>query len=156
MTTFDQILARFEGELQRYSLALALEFRKAAEATRPNLTLEQLEAWSSEGLAIARNSFRSWEAAAEFFKASAAIARQLGFPTLMAWAACGRDLSSCSASIASSFFGSSPDALGLIAPSDIDIWVKSGRSLYKETWKTGLLCGQFFATSPVLLRHLSV
>ena len=65
-------LAEIEREFQRFPAAVGQEFTQAATTLGNALSSNELQAWAAEGLAIAQQTARSWEAAAEYFRATGA------------------------------------------------------------------------------------
>ncbi|MBI3743320.1 MAG: hypothetical protein HY261_03440, partial [Chloroflexi bacterium] len=125
------------------------------EAKR-HLNEEDLLTWAREGVAIAQHSFRSWEAATEYFKATPDVVGRMPFKHVLSWARWGRALSADSPVVSSSFFRASPDALSRITPDDIGQWATIGKTLYKGTWKSSSLAATYFEVSPRLLQSLSL
>ena len=57
-----------EGELKRFSPAVLAEFQKASLVAMERLAPHEFHDWAREGIAIAKFSFRAWEAASEYFR----------------------------------------------------------------------------------------
>ncbi len=112
--------------------------------------------WAEDGLDLARGSWRSWEAASEYFRASAVVLTLMEFADLRRWTRYGRDLVEQSSSLAAAFFRASPGALPHISFVQISEWVGLGQHLYKGTWRSASLAVQFFDMSPILLSQLSL
>ncbi len=150
-TTLDDIRI----ELGKYPASVADEFDKARAQMPPNLTDAQLREWANAGLDIAKETVRSWEAAAEFYKVSA---RVLGFMPLnyfFKWTDCGKSLCAESPTLAAAYFEASPGTMSKLRSRHIESWSNLGRSLYKGTWKSSTLACKFFQSSPALLEDLS-
>jgi hypothetical protein len=145
-----------DSELHRFPVSVVTEFRKAEQAVAAVLPEESLHAWAEEGMALARYSFRSWEAATEYFKATPLVVQRMSFEQIMAWARWGRSLSSASPVVSSSYFRSTPEVLDALVPEDIGQWAGVGKGLYKGTWKSSSLASTYFEVSPRLLRSLSL
>jgi len=145
-----------ESELQRFPVSVATEFRKASRDARQHLSPEDLDAWAREGIAIAQHSFRSWEAATEYFKATPGVASRMSFPQILSWARWGRALSADSPVVSSSFFRATPEVLMAIGPDQVAPWATFGKTLYKGTWKSSSLAAAYFDVSPKLLRCLNL
>ena len=143
-------------QLEKLSRALAVEYRRTAPLAQDFLTPEQIATWAEEGLAIGKNSFRSWEAATEYFRVTPQVLPSLRFQPFLQWARWGRFLSRDSAAIASSYFRASPGVIGHLRSEEIGSWARLGRRLYKGTWKSGLLACAFFEASPKLLNSLDL
>ena len=151
-----RLVGRFEKELAPFSTALAAEFRSSAEAACDLLEPEEVALWAEDGLELARRSWRSWEAASEYFRATPQVLPLIGFAALQRWAQRGHDLVELSSSLAAAYFRASPDTLPHLSPSQIDDWVILGQHLYKGTWRSASLAVQFFDMSPALLSQLSL
>jgi len=152
----DQFLSPLERELGRFPPALLSEFQKAASVARTRLSIEELEDWAKEGIAIAQFSYRAWESALEYFRVTPKVLEKLSFPTLISWAQVGRRLSQESSTLATAYFRASPGALGFLSPGQLEDWASIGKTLYKETWRSSSLSAKFFESSPGLLRYLNL
>jgi len=155
-TEYGRIYNQFEKLLAPYSTALVSEFRRAAGEVTYLLTPEEATQWAEEGLELARQSWRSWEAASEYFRVTPHILPLLGFPTFLSWAQHGRDLAEMSSGLAASYYRASPGTLSQITTPRLGEWVTLGRQLYKGTWRSASLAMQFFDGSPILFSHLSL
>ena len=62
--------AEIELELQRFPLSLIEEFHRAEAPMSESLGGQQRVAWGREGVSIASQTVRSWEAAQEYFRVS--------------------------------------------------------------------------------------
>ncbi|MDP3062940.1 MAG: hypothetical protein Q8O40_06995, partial [Chloroflexota bacterium] len=131
-----RLISRFEKELAPFSASLAAEFRRSAEAACDFLGPEEVSLWAEDGLELARRSWRSWEAASEYFRASPQVFALMDFPTLQRWAQQGRDLVELSSSLAAAYFRASPGVLARLPVAQIGDWVTLGRQLYKGTWRS--------------------
>ncbi|MEE9325503.1 MAG: VWA domain-containing protein [Dehalococcoidia bacterium] len=141
-------------ELQPFPGTVSDEFHKAVRLLEPIFSKNEISLWADEGLAIAKHSFRSWEAATEYFRVTPQVAQGLSFYHILHWAKWGRMLSQYSAILAGAYFRSSPETLAYLAPHQIKRWAFLGKGLYRGTWKSGSLASGFFELSPRLLRHL--
>ncbi|MCZ6539160.1 MAG: hypothetical protein O6922_04970, partial [Chloroflexi bacterium] len=133
--------------LERYEEALRILTGRLADET--------CQQWAAEGLQIVRKTVRSWEAAAEFFGASAAVQRQLPSGQFLKWAKTGTSLCADSPSLAVAYFKSSPKAMLRLRPRYIDDWANVCRALYRGTWKSSALSCRLFEATPELLETLS-
>ena len=147
---FDQV----EAELAKLPPALLDTYREAADAMTTAFSDEELTLWAKEGVTIATQTVRSWEAAVEYYRAGPPVARSLAFASFMQWARCGAYLSQDSPALAVSFFKASPSIVSNLRPQYIPRWAGLGRSLYKGTWKSSTLSARFFEVSPDLIRSL--
>jgi hypothetical protein len=151
-----RLIGRFERELAPFSTALAAEFRRSAEAVCNLLEPEELALWAENGLELAGRSWRSWEAASEYFRVTPEVLPLTGFAVLQRWAQRGRDLVELSSSLAAAYFRASPGTLPNLSLAQLDDWVSLGQHLYKGTWRSASLAVQFFDMSPALLSQLSL
>ena len=110
--------------------------------------------WAHEGIRVAQQAARAWEASAEYFRASPRVLQILNFTQFLRWAETGSSLCQESPTIGAAFFRSSPIALPKLPPRYIGPWAGLGRSLSKDTWKSSTLAARFFDVSPDLLQHL--
>jgi hypothetical protein len=144
-----------EAELGRFPAPVTEGYREAKALLQGRLRDQDLSAWAAQGLAIAGKTVRSWEASAEFFKASPAVQRQLSAAQFSRWGAAGTDLCAESPSLAVAYFKASPGSLLRLRPRQIDEWAALGRSLYRGTWKSSTLACRFYELTPNLLETLS-
>jgi nitric oxide reductase NorD protein len=151
-----RLIGRYEKELSPFSTSLAVEFRGAAGVACDLLEPDEVGLWAEDGLELARRSWRSWEAASEYFRASAVVLSLVEFDALRRWTNYGRDLVELSSSLAAAFFRASPGTLPHISFAQIGEWVNLGRHLYKGTWRSASLAVQFFDMSPILFAQLSL
>ena len=146
--------ADVEADLSKLPASVLEEFRRARGNMSAAYEEEEVVLWAKEGLTIASQTARSWEAASEFFRAGLEVAKFLPFPTFMQWARCGTYLSQDSPGLAVSYFKSSPEIVSNLRAQYIPRWAGLGRSLYKGTWKSSMLAAKFFEVSPQLIRNL--
>ena len=106
--------------------------------------------WAEEGLDLARQSWRSWEAAGEYFRATPQMLPMLGLEGFRRWARYGRELAELSSALAASYFRTSPKTVPAVTFERIGDLVELGRLLYKGTWRSASLAVQFFDSSPQL------
>ena len=152
----DKQLARIQKELAGYSSTLAIEFKRVTEEMSPAMGGLEFSQWAEAGLALAAQSWRSWEAATEYFRATPQLRLLLGPSGLTEWTQYGRELTELSSALASSYFRASPETLPAITPPGLSRWVDLGRQLYKGTWRSASLSMQFFDASPNLFVRLSI
>ncbi|MBI1886705.1 MAG: hypothetical protein HYS09_10415 [Chloroflexi bacterium] len=153
---YRRVYSKFEKQLAPFSTALVSEFRRSAEAVSPLLSREELVQWAEEGLELARQSWRSWEAAGEYFRASPQVLEMLGFAGFGRWSQHGRDLAELSSALSAAYFRASPGTLSNVSFARLPDWVDLGRQLYKGTWRSASLAVQFFDGSPNLFANLSL
>src|SRR2546422_6305640 len=93
-----KLYAHYEKQLTPFSTSLVAEFIRSADAIGDAVSNEELEAWAEDGLELARQSWRSWEAAGEDFRRAPEMLPMVGWEGLRRWAQDGRDLAGmCSA-----------------------------------------------------------
>ena len=149
-TTIDEI----ESELKKLPPAAIEAFDEAKWKVNSAFSEEEVVLWAREGLTIANQTVRSWEAAVEYFSTGPEVARFLPFPAFMQWARCGTYLSQDSPTLAASYFKASPEMVANLRAQYVPRWAGLGRSLYKGTWKSSTLAAKFFEVSPQLVRSL--
>ncbi len=151
-----KIYALYEKHLTPFSTSLVAEFRRSADALGAALSDEELREWAEEGMELARQSWRSWEAAGEYYRVSPQVMPLLGLDGFRRWSRYGRDLAELSSALAASYFRASPATLPRISLARLGDWMNLGRLLYKGTWRSASLAVQFFDGSPALFADLSV
>ena len=149
-------LDEIDQELQRYPSAVTQEYRRAHELLSAILEPQQLVVWAEQGVAMASQTVRSWEAASDYFRASPDVLPQLTFDNLFQWTNSGQELCVASPTLASAYFRASASSLPYLAPRQIPDWGALGRALYKGTWRSSALTCKFFEISPHVLRTLSL
>ncbi|HUF53010.1 MAG TPA: hypothetical protein VMR52_04455 [Dehalococcoidia bacterium] len=151
-----EIYSSFEKQLTPFSTSLVAEFRAAADAVGHMMTDEELAQWADAGVELAKQSWRSWEAAGEYYRVTPQVLPLLGTDGFQKWAKHGRDLAELSSALAASFFRASPATLPAITGARMGDWMGLGRLLYKGTWRSASLAVQFFDGSPALFKRLSM
>ena len=146
--------AALEADLAKLPPSVVEEFRRSQEELGSAFSDDELILWAKEGLTIANQTVRSWEAALEYFRAGPEVSKSLPFTSFMQWARCGTYLSQDSPTLAVSYFNASPEIALNLRPQYIPRWAGLGRSLYKGTWKSSTLAARFFEVSPHLVRYL--
>jgi hypothetical protein len=143
--------ADYEARLATLSPGLPKDLREAAPAVAKHLSNTEMCRWAEEGVALAGQSLRSWEAASEYFRASPEVVRLLPFDCLLRWAHFGRDIADQSSIVAAAYFRAGPESVGLLSPDELKRWAAAGQRLYQGNWKSISLASLFFAVSPALL-----
>ena len=144
-------MAELERELERFPSSVVDEFRRAAEKLRPKVSEYDLGSWARQGVDIAKQTVRSWEAAAEYFRASPDLMETLNAPQLLEWGRHGSNLCQESPSLAVAYFHASPRAFHSLRPRYMQSWANLGKGFYRGTWKSSALSAKFFEISgPVL------
>ena len=148
-------LEELEKELQRFPDSVLEGFRRTKEEMRERLPEADLLAWARQGVAIAQQPVRSWEAASEYFRVSPQVLEHLTPIQLMDWAQCGSGLCHDSPTLAIAYFRASPGTVSYLRGRKINGWADMGRSFYKGTWKSSALSARFFEATPLLVQYLS-
>jgi len=144
-------MAELERDLERFPSSVVDEFRRAAEKLQPKLSEYDLASWAKQGVDIAKQTVRSWEAAAEYFRASPEVMETLNTPQMLEWGRHGSTLCQESPSLAVAYFHASPRAFKALRPRYMQSWATLGKSFYRGTWKSSALSAKFFEISgPVL------
>ena len=143
-----------EAELAKMPPSVVEEFTRSRGELASAFNEEELNLWAKEGLTIANQTVRSWEAALEYFRAGPEVSKSLPFTSFMQWARCGTYLSQDSPTLAVAYFKASPGIAANLRAQYIPRWAGLGRSLYKGTWKSSTLAARFFEVSPRLVRYL--
>ena len=120
------------------------------------LSREQYLAWIQEGLGMAQQAARSWEAACEYFRSSRDMLTTFPLSQITPWAQTGASVCRESPSLAVSYFRASPRTVPFIEPRQIGDWANLGLALYKGTWKSSALSSKFFEESPHLVQLLTL
>ncbi|MCS7001271.1 MAG: hypothetical protein NZ518_00330, partial [Dehalococcoidia bacterium] len=139
-----------------FSRLLAAAFVDEEPRVAARYSPEAYAAWATTAIRVATASFRSWEAALEFVRASGPMAATLSEPDFMAWAEAGDRLAAKSAIVAAAYFAVSPTIAILLAPNQLPTWAELGERLHGESWKAISLAVRYFEQSPQLLRDLSL
>ncbi|MEZ4502122.1 MAG: hypothetical protein R3C39_05820 [Dehalococcoidia bacterium] len=156
MTFADDLTARYAAELRGFGASLPDEFAAATKALEGTLSEEQLERWAAAGVALAHHSLRSWEAAAEYFRASPGLASRLTFDELQGWGETATELASRSALMSAAFLKSTPHVLDELPSEDLAVWAEQGERLCRGNWKSIALSSAYYQHSPGLLRSLNL
>ena len=152
---YRRIYSVYGKQLTPFSTTLVEEFRRSAEAVEHLLTPDEVRQWAEEGLELARQSWRSWEAAGEYFRVTPEVLAVLGFQDFRRWTQYGRDLAEMSSALAASYFRASPATLPEVTLERLADWVGLGRQLYKGTWRSASMAVQFFDGSPALFERFT-
>lgn len=150
--TNEQSFTKIESDVLNLPPAVGKEFNSGYEKLKTILNEDEIVQWAAAGYAIAQQSFRSWEAAAEFYRVSPNLLQdQLPISYLESWSSFGRELAAASASLAIAYFRTTPEILKIISPDDIPRWAGQGQRLYQGTWKSSALSSHFFENSASFL-----
>ena len=154
MSIADDLTARYAADLRGFGAALPDDFATGVRAMATLLPETEVEAWAKAGVELANSSLRAWEAAAEYFRASPALVDRLGSEGIARWVALATDLSSRSSLISAQFLKSTPDALAVLQPDDMEEWAQQGDRLCRGNWKSIALSQLYFQVSPALFQSL--
>ncbi|MBM3945653.1 MAG: hypothetical protein FJ317_09255, partial [SAR202 cluster bacterium] len=135
--------------------AVTHDFDAAWPALSRKLETEQLTHWADTGVAIAKQSAHSWEAAALYYKVSPLVVETMPVNYFLKWGDCGSSLGAESPTLAVAYFTASPDTMSKLRSRHIESWSNLGLSLYKGTWKSSTLSTRFFEHTPALLESLT-
>src|SRR3990172_3834777 len=122
-----------EEDIGRLSLTTLQELRRALPIVQEGLRDEGLRAWWQLGRNIAHASFRSWEAASEYFHASPRVLNLCGVERFFDWAQAGLELARTSAAISAAYFKASPEVLPYIPHEELARWRELGLRIYRDT-----------------------
>ncbi len=156
MSVAGGLIARNRSRFDGFPEPLLEAYESSLRALEPRLTPTQLEGWSRGGLDLMAISLRSWESAAEYFKAGPRMAEATPWDTYEQLAREAGDLTEQSAPLAVSFLRSAPDTLTHIGPNHLAQWADFGRRLYKGNWKSSSLAAQFYDAGPDLFGTIRV
>ncbi|MDO8615145.1 MAG: hypothetical protein Q7T33_05350, partial [Dehalococcoidia bacterium] len=151
-----KIYSQYEKLLTPFSTSLVAEFRRAADLIGEHVSDDELRQWAEEGMELARQSWRSWEAAGEYYRVTPEVLPLLGLDGFRRWAQYGRDLAELSSALAAAYFRASPATLPSITFARLGDWVNLGRLLYKGTWRSASLAVQFFDGSPAFFGAMAI
>ena len=143
------------ADMRRYPAALNGAFEAALPQIEQAAGAVEQARWAQEGLRIARQTARSWEPAAEYFRASPRVLQALSYPQFQRWVDSGIELCADSPTMAAAYFRASPGVLPHLLPRNVAGWAALGRGLSRGTWKSASLAARFFDASGDLAAHLS-
>jgi hypothetical protein len=131
-------------------------FHESLAALPAELSDEQLKLWLDEGLAVGAAAPSSSDSISEYFRVAGSVLGRLDEASFRAWTDAGRYLAAMSPSIATAYFHASPESLPYLAAAQLREWAEVGGRLHRATWKSVALASELFASSPVILRYLTV
>ncbi len=147
--------AQLINELKKHPSALISAYENAFDEVSKTLGPAPTMRWAEDGVRIAQQGPRAWEAATEYFKASSDVVKLIGFPQFERWVESGIELTVEAPVIAAAFFRASPNVLPVLAPRHISGWASLGRGLSKGTWKSSSLSARFFDVSDDLIQNVN-
>ena len=154
MSVPEEVIERHAALLEGLPGPVVESFRQAAAHLATWLDRAALERWAEAGAALARLNLRSFEAADEFFRASARLPAGTGGEVVELIGREGAAIAADSVPLAVAFFRAAPDALAAVGEEHVHQWAELGRRLYKGNWKSASLAGQYFETTAKLLPEL--
>ncbi|MCY3656728.1 MAG: hypothetical protein OXG95_08990 [Chloroflexi bacterium] len=171
MSAADDVLTRYADELRGFGPSLPDDLAGGARALERRLSEEDLDRWAAAGVALARHSLRSWEAAGEYFRVSPRLFPAFSFEELLDWQEVALDLAESSSMIAAAFVRATPEVLQPLQGADtrdlgimgewigrpgeqVRPWAALGKRLAHGNWKSVALAASFFEQSPALLHAL--
>ena len=143
------------SELAKHPAALAEAYEAARESVESAMGPAPAVRWVEEGLRIAQQGPRAWEAAAEYFRASPQVVQVIGTAQFERWVESGIELAQNAPVVAASYFRASPEVLPTISPRHIAGWASLGGSLSRGTWKSSSLASRFFELSGELTQNVN-
>ena len=143
------------SELKKHPSALISAYEGAVDSVSKTLGPAPTMRWAQDGVRIAQQGPRAWEAATEYFRASSDVVKLIGFPQFERWVESGIELTVEAPVIAAAFFRASPNVLPVLAPRHISGWASLGRGLSRGTWKSSSLAARFFDISDELVQNVN-
>ncbi len=156
MSNAADIVAQHEPELRKFGQTLPEDLQVAATALEGRLSADDLERWAEAGVRLARRSLRSWEAAAEYFRAAPSVAERLSASELLDWGESAAALADRSSLVASAYLRATPGVLRSLPPAHVEPWSRLGDRLCRGSWKSIALATSFYQESPELLESLTL
>lgn len=156
MSIVGELLGRHHERLSGFPAPLEQQFEAALRALSPRLSPSQLQQWTETGVELTSLSLRSWEAAAEYFKAAPELPANTTWEALEILGREATTMAAESAPLAVSFLRAAPAAIEAAGPSHLRQWADLGRRLYKGNWKSSSLAAQFYDLAPELFRVLRI
>src|SRR6478672_3586034 len=155
MALSEEYVSSIEQRLAGFSPILHQAFTDSLAKTK-DVPDEDLERWIDKGISLAGHSLRSWEAAAEFFRAGPLVLNGLDAATFAIWIDTGEELAEMAPAVAAAYFRASAGALPYLTGPQIAEWAGLGKRLYKGTWKSISLASDFLGGSPALLKTMTL
>ena len=156
MSVADELAARHRERFEGFPEPLLEACEAGLRALEGRLTPTRLEGWARGGIDLMAVSLRSWESAAEYFRAGPRLPAAAPWETYEQLAVEAAALTAQSAPLAVSFLRSAPETLAVIGPNHLAQWADLGRRLYKGNWKSSSLAAQFYDAGPELFAAIRV
>ncbi len=154
MSIVNELMARHHERLSGFPAPLEQLYEASLRALQPRLTPSQLQSWSETGVELTALSLRSWEAAAEYFRAAQTMPDNITWDALESLGREAMHMATESAPLAVSFLRSSSAVMTEVGPNHLRQWADLGRRLYKGNWKSSSLASQFYDLSPKVFEVL--
>ncbi len=151
-----QLQAQYADELKGFGASLPDDLALGLAKLELRFDEEQLEHWVRGGVDLANHSLRSWEASAEYFRASPKVAEHLSFEEIQHWLGLATELATESSLMAAAFIKATPSVLEYLDQTELVDWSSQGSRLCRGNWKSIALAGSYFQHSPQLLDSLSL
>ena len=135
----EELLLRYRDRFEGFPDPLFLAFEESLRTLDKNLSQDELISWVESGMSIMQTSLRSWEAAAEYFRASSLMPEGTTWQIYKDLGDLANDLTADSAPLAVAFLKSAPKIVNVPGFSSITDWGILGKSLYKGNWKSSSL-----------------
>ena len=145
-------LRSIRTEVEETSTPLREAFQSAMPALEAALMADSLVTWADEGAGLMRRGPRYWDAAAEYFRASPAMADALTTRRLLSWARTGRTLAGPSGGLAAAFYRASPTVVQRVPTGGLAGWASMGQRLCTSADYADTLACRFFEASPRVLQ----
>ena len=131
----EELLLRYRDRFEGFPDPLFLAFEESLRTLDKKLSQDELISWVESGMSIMQTSLRSWEAAAEYFRASALMPEGTTWQIYKDLGDLADDLTADSAPLAVAFLKSAHKVVNVPGFSSITDWGILGKSLYKGNWK---------------------
>ena len=156
MSVAGELAARNRERFEGFPEPLLEACEMGLRALEGRLTPARLEAWLRGGIDLMAVSLRSWESAAEYFRAGPRLPEAASWETWEQLAVEAAALTEQSAPLAVSFLRAAPETLAIVGPNHLAQWAELGRRLYKGNWKSSSLAAQFYDAGPELFGAIRV
>src|SRR5438132_1489976 len=127
-----RIYAQYEKLLAPFSTSLVAEFRRSADSIGDDLSDEELRWWADEGISLARQSWRSWEAAGDYFRVTPHVLQPLTGEDRAAFLTFAEALASTGWADARSYLEKGPGLLAHIQPMQRGRFLSLSRELARR------------------------
>lgn len=156
MSIVGELLARHQNRLSGFPGPLTQHFEAGLRELAPRLSASQLQSWAETGIELTSLNLRSWEAAAEYFRAGARFAPNTPWESIEHLGRESIQMSAESTPLAMALLRSAPETMQTVGNDHVRQWADLGRRLYKGNWKSSALAAQFYDLSPQVFGVLRV